>query len=391
MAKLDQQPVSLQYIEGRLLAVDYPKFSPQNVITTGLWISGRNTNGQLGTNESPGTVDRRSSPVQIAGTWTAIGTGDDTNAALKTDGTLWIWGLGSSGQLGNAQTGVTVLFSSPIQVPGIWSKVVCAGTTGLSSFAIKSDGTLWSWGSNQQGCLGLNLDPTPVPLVSSPQQVGQLAWQMIASSGATSSAAIRYDGTLWTWGLNTSTQLGNSDQFGARQLSPVQIGSNIWLKVTVGAAFMAAIRQDGSLWTWGDNTNGQLGLGTTGGTSVSSPLQVPGAWLDVSCGNSHVLALRADGTLWAWGLNTSGQLGDTTVTLRNSPVQVSAFTWSMISAGNDCSGAIRSDSTAWVWGGNAFGQLGLSDIVNRSSPVQLAGSWFGIGAGTDNIMLKTVA
>ena len=340
-----------------------------------LWLWGDNIVGQLGDNT---TLDR-SSPVQtISGgnNWKQISLGGATVAAIKTDGTLWLWGSNGNGQLGD-NTGTTYR-SSPVQTisGGTNWKQVSVGDYFVS--AIKTDGSLWLWGSGSNGQLGDNTPPiiyrsSPIQTVS-----GGTNWKQV-SCGYASVAAIKTDGTLWTWGFNTSGQLG--DNTVTERSSPVQTvsGGNNWKQVSAGYNFAAAIKTDGSLWLWGSNSNGQLGDNTL--TNKSSPVQtISGGnnWKQVSAGSLMTAAIKTDGSLWTWGWNFYGQLGDNTRTERSSPVQT-------ISGGNNwkqvsCVGpnnfstpyvtAIKTDGTLWNWGRNNDGFLGDNTTTDRSSPVQ---------------------
>ena len=187
---------------------------------------------------------------------------------------------------------------------------------------------LWAWGQNAQGSLGLGNTTN----YSSPKQVGALiTWNTVAG-GNLSSFAIKTDGTLWSWGFNTSGRLGLGDV--TNRSSPVQIGAlTTWSKIASGisSAGALAIKTNGTLWSWGDNASGQLGLGNT--TSYSSPKQVGAltTWSKVASGDDHLLAIKTGGTLWAWGYNGRGQLGLGDITNRSSPVQVGAqASWSEV-------------------------------------------------------------
>jgi alpha-tubulin suppressor-like RCC1 family protein len=231
--------------------------------------------------------------------------------------------------------------SSPVQTVtyGInWSQV-SAGY--LYTAAIKTDGTLWCWGENSAGQLGNNT----VSRRSSPVQTvaGGTNWKQV-SCGYTSIAAIKTDGTLWGWGYGNQGQLGNNK--GLPRSSPVQtvtFGTN-WKQVSTVGSHTAAIKTDGTLWTWGDNSYGQLGDNTI--ISKSSPVQTVTYgtnWKQVSCGNTQVTAIKTDGTLWCWGRNSYGKLGDNTTTNRSSPVQTSAYgkNWKQVSAGGFRTAAIQ--------------------------------------------------
>jgi len=331
-----------------------------------LWTWGNNDYGQLGDN----TGTNRSSPVQTitGGTnWKQVSCGTRSTAAIKTDGTLWTWGSNSYGQLGD-NTGTNR--SSPVQtITGgtSWKQVSCGK---YFTAAVKTDGTLWSWGNNGYGELG---DGTGETYRSSPVQTiaGGSIWKQV-SCGSGSTAAIKTDGTLWTWGNNISGQLGDGTR--TDRSSPVQTisGGTNWKQVSCGYRNTAAIKTDGTLWTWGDNFYGQLGDGTS--TSRSSPVQtITGGsnWKQVSCG-SNSTAIKTDGTLWTWGNNRRGELGDGTETDRSSPVQTIAggSNWKQVSCGSRSTAAIKTDGTLWTWGLNTFGLLGDGTSTSRSSPVQ---------------------
>jgi alpha-tubulin suppressor-like RCC1 family protein len=337
--------------------------------STRLWAFGVGTSGQLGDN----TIVTKSSPVQT----TAFGTNwkqisnsmsNATTTCIKTDGTLWSWGLGTTGQLGDN----TILSkSSPVQtVAGGTNWIQCAsGFTHTA--AVKSDGTLWTWGANATyGQLG---DNTVAPKSSPVQTVAfGTNWKSV-SSGSYHCAATKTDGTLWTWGRNTSGQLG--DNTIVHRSSPVQttaFGSN-WVQISCGYYYTAAVKNDGTLWTWGINTSGQLGENTA--TSRSSPIQTVAYgtnWRQVSAGNSMTACIKTDGTLWTWGQGTNGTLGDNTAVSKSSPVQTVTFdtTWKQVSAGNGHMIGTKTDGSMWSWGLGTSGQLGDNTIVTKSSPVQ---------------------
>jgi alpha-tubulin suppressor-like RCC1 family protein len=348
--------------------------------TGGLWLCGYNRWGQLGNN----TTISKSSPIQtIAGgtNWKQVACGYKHLAAIKTDGTLWAWGLNSSGQLGDNTTADKF---SPVQtITGgtNWKQV----TGGYHTAAIKTDGTLWTWGYNYYGQLG---DSTAVTKSSPVQTIaGGTNWKQVAG-GEMHTAAIKTDGTLWAWGLNSSGQLG--DNTTVSKSSPVQTiaGGTNWKQVAAGYSHTTAIKTDGTLWNWGRNNNGQLGDSTT--TSKSSPVQtIAGGtdWKQVACGYYHTTAIKTDGTLWTWGNNNNGQLGDSTLgILKSSPVQTIAggTNWKQVAAGYNHTTAIKTDGTLWTWGNNNNGQLGDSTISHRSSPIQtIAGgtNWKQVAGG----------
>jgi alpha-tubulin suppressor-like RCC1 family protein len=338
-----------------------------------LYSFGRNNNGQLGDN----SATDRSSPVSVFGspynTWRVIGHGSDHSAGVKTDGTIWTWGRNDYGQLGDNST---TSRSSPVTVSGggsLWKSVAC----GLfHTVATRSDGTLWCWGRNDQGQLGDNSTTNRSSPVTT--SGGGSNWE-IPAAGFNFSLGIKTDNTLWAWGLNTSGQLGVNDT--TNKSSPVTTsgGGTNWTFASGGELHATGVKSDGTLWTWGNNASGQLGTNDT--VSRSSPGTTSGGtlnWRYTSAGAAFTLATKFDGTLWAWGSNTVGQLGDNSTTNRSSPVTTSGggTTWKYISAANSTStsAAIKTDGTFWTWGANAFGQLGTNNTTNRSSPGTVIGS-----------------
>ena len=191
------------------------------------------------------------------------------------------------------------------------------------------------------------------------------------------------NGRLWAWGQNTDGQLGDGTT--TDKNTPTQIGNaDNWISVAAGAAHSLGLKADGTLWAWGQNTDGQLGDGTT--TKKTTPVQVGSAntWLAVACNGQHNLAIKVDGTLWAWGRNIDGQLGDGTNINKNVPVQIgSAHDWVTITAGVKHSLAIKANGTLWAWGANTDGQLGVGSRTNNIVPVQMGNTnkWISVAAG----------
>jgi alpha-tubulin suppressor-like RCC1 family protein len=185
---------------------------------------------------------------------------------------------------------------------------------------------------------------------------------------------VKTDGTLWTWGNNSSGQLGDGTV--THKSSPAQTvaSSTSWSQVSCGYFHTGAIKTDGTLWLWGKNTSGQLGDNTV--SSRSSPVQtVAGGttWSQLSCGYDFTAAIKTDGTLWLWGNNAYGQLGDNTNAVnKSSPIQTitGGTTWKSVSADWWNTGAVKTDGTLWMWGHNAYGQLGDNTVAAKSSPIQ---------------------
>jgi alpha-tubulin suppressor-like RCC1 family protein len=343
-----------------------------------LWSWGRNNSGQLGV----GDTTARSSPVQVGAGYSNVSASEVHALVLKTNGTLWAMGENYYGQLG---LGDNTKRSSPVQVGALTTWSTISAGAGNHSMAIKTDGTLWAWGYYYQGQLGLG-ESGSFTGKSSPVQVGALTNWLRISSGNYHNVAVKTDGTVWSWGTNGDGQLGVS----GTHSSPVQIGAlTTWLSVACGSYHSIAITTGGAMWSWGKNYDGQLGLGNL--TSYSSPKQV-GALTDWATnvdsfdgGRNHTVAVKTDGTMWSWGRGDYGQLGLSSTTRRSSPVQVGALTnWLRTAAAAYAhTMATKTDGTLWTWGHNAYGKLGLGNTTGYSSPKQVGSltTWTNISAG----------
>ncbi|ELV7526136.1 T9SS type A sorting domain-containing protein [Flavobacterium psychrophilum] len=292
--------------------------------------------------------------------------GNDTNwskisssghyMAVKTDGSLWGWGNNSNGQIGD---GTIINKTNPTQI-GIstdWKQVL----TGLDGYTIglKNDGTLWAWGINTYGQLGVG---TPYTYRTNPTQIGTNSdWSQIAV-GANTSIAIKTNGTLWSWGKGVT---GNGI-YGISN-TPIQIGTdNNWTKISIGIHYLA-LKSNNTLWSWGVNGQGQIGNGSN--TIVTYPLQITSDtnWSQISAtsgtGGGSSMAIKTNGTLWAWGSNFAGKLGDGTNVDKNIPVQIGFDTdWAQVSPGLDNSVALKSNGSLLTWGSNLHGQLGVGPL-----------------------------
>lgn len=359
-----------------------------------LWSWGTNSSGETGLNDT----ENRSSPVQVGSLtdWQQAVRGNGFAFAIKTNGTLWSWGYQSAS---NGVLGLNDAHrrSSPVQVGALtnWKEVEPSNGTGSRTcIAIKKDGTLWIWGVNTNGALGVNDTANK----SSPVQIGSLTSWKQASTGGSFSAAVKTDGTLWTWGNGAAGSLG-LNLYGIFRSSPVQVGAlTNWSQVSAGGGSdCAAIKTDGTLWSWGANDSGVLGLNTRQTNSgypdyfvynrVSSPTQVGSLtdWAFVSLKTNSCLAVKTDGTLWTWGKNDQGQLGLGNTAFRSSPVQVGALTtWDKGSIGEVNAAAIKTSGTIWLWGSGFQGQLGQNNTVDQSSPVQVGAlsTWLSVSPGT---------
>jgi len=327
----------------------------------------------INTGDPTVSLGGRSVPGTTAGggtNWCQVSMGDRNGvpnhaSAVKFDGTLWTWGSNTLGQLGN---GTITARSSPGTTAG-GGTTWCQGSAGSNhhTAAIKTDGTLWTWGGNTQGALG---DGTTTSRSSPGTTVaGGTTW-CAASAGAFQTSAVKTDGTLWTWGCNGSGRLGNGDTINRSSPGTTAGGGTNWC--SVDSTFLgAAVKTDGTLWTWGINYCGALGDGST--VNRSSPGTTVGGgstWCSASPSGGGAVAVKTDGTAWTWGSNTLGQLGNGTITARSSPGTTvgGGLTWCTILGGQNHTGAVKTDGTLWTWGGNTQGALGDGTTTSRSSP-----------------------
>jgi alpha-tubulin suppressor-like RCC1 family protein len=306
----------LSVSDGRYASADTP---PQ----VDPWAWGRNDQGQLGNGTT--NVTDNPDPVQVSNLtdMTDVAAGNQHSLAIKSNGTVWAWGSDGSGQLGDGGTNTNQ--NAPVQASGLTDVVAVAA--GLNhSLAVKNDGTVYAWGSNSKGQLGYDPDPTTTNTFENSGTPGQV-------SGLTDVVA-----------------------------------------VAGGTFYSLALKSNGTVYAWGNNDVGQLGNGTTNSTPNLNPVQVvdpsdPTGFLTgvmaVAAGSSHSLAATNDGAIYTWGFNSQGMLGydpdPTTPGLQNSstPGQVSGLTGvTDVAGGNFHSVALKSDGTVWAWGANDKGQLG---------------------------------
>jgi alpha-tubulin suppressor-like RCC1 family protein len=326
-SKLVSRGYLLDAYDSFLLNIIPPGITP----TPTLWLWGRNSYGQLGNFSNIA----RSTPVTTftGGTnWKQFSGGEEHTAAVKTDGTLWVWGNGATGRLGTVNL---ISRSTPVTTrPGgtNWKQVSCGDR---HTAAVKTDGTLWTWGGNYNGALGTNNTAqrfTPVTTL-----LGGTNWKQV-SCGFFHMSAIKTDGTLWTWGENIFGALGINDT--TQRLTPVTtiLGGNNWKSVLLNSRsrFTIAQKTDGTLWSWGYNGRGQLGTNRTNDSLTPVTTLLGGTnWKSISsCLNSN-FAIRTDGSLWVWGANYDSQLmtGDTDRRLTPVTTLVGGNNWKSIVGG----------------------------------------------------------
>jgi alpha-tubulin suppressor-like RCC1 family protein len=360
-----------------------------------IWIWGNEPNGQTGN----GKVSSLTAPVAMSGLTTVTGFagGHSFTTAVKADGTVWTWGYGFDGQAGNNTTVTTgcLCMTTPTQATITSVATVAAGA--FHTLAIKTAGTLYSWGDNAQGQVsGSFTSPQPLPV----QVTGFTGGTTVTAvaGGARHSIALLSNGAVWTWGENARGQLGRGTCC-ANQSAPGKVTalSGTFIAVGAGDQHSIAVRNDGTVWTWGRNDFGQLGDNTT--TDRSAPVEVKDCSggscfltgvTTVSTGpgySEHVLARKSDGTVWSWGWNSNGQLGNGTSGNQSAlPVQASGLTsMTKVAAGQYHSLGLKSDGTVWAWGSNTVGPVGQGTMEgNYSTPVQVLGASGATMIGTNN-------
>ena len=349
------------------VATGYEKITQGNYYTASiktdgtLWVWGYNVTGIGGT----GTTSTSIKHPQQVGTdadWKDVSAGWGHIVALKTDGTLWVWGQNAQGQLGlGNNTNVYV----PTQVAGTY-KAIATGKQ--HTLVIKTDGTMWGSGYNDWGGLGIGTSTN----VNTFKQAGtDTDWSSMAG-GQYHSLAIKNDGTLWAAGSNIQGQSGTGSFIGEND-DFIQIGmENNWKQVAAGQFHSIALKTTGSVWTWGSNVSGELGTGTFGGY-INTPGQVGTDinWRSVGAGDDNSFALKSNNTLWGFGNNDYGKLGNDSTIRVNVPTQINSETnWKTIPVNfaYDHSAVIKSDNSVWSWGWDGSFELGNGDGVAVSVP-----------------------
>jgi len=344
----------------------------------------RNTIFSFGNDISIGDFDtncvNKSTATQEATgdyTWTCYAAKGSNAAAIKSDGTLWTWGSGAFSSLG--RSGCCISPGQELTSSTNWRTVNNSALSGNFMNAIKNDGTLWSWGYNPAGNLitnsGISQCITPVQEISSSEN-----W--ISSSGGDGvMIGLKADGTLWMGGSCGRGILGNNLATPTTS-SPVQefFSDTTWCYADVGAGSFVCqtahgIKTDGTLWSWGSGLGGKIGIGVCNSLCYSTPMQEMCSatnWKTVSAGNNQIASLKNDGSLWIWGNNGCGSLGQNNTTDSYLPIQeyTSSTDWCSALSGFYHVAVLKTDGTLWGWGSNSSCQLGDGTSFSRSSPVQ---------------------
>lgn len=326
-----------------------------------LYAWGANNTGQLGLGD---TVDRDLASQVGSDTFVRLASGSRHSCGIRADGALFCWGVNVHGQLG---VGDTVDRPSPVRVGDAddWTDVACGG---LHTCGIRAGGTLYCWGSNPAGQLGIGDvfgdQPLPVP-------VGAPGGHARVVAQTRHTCVIRDDGSLWCWGDNSDGQIGVGDQTDRR--SPQKILDGVrWVRP--GALHTCAIDLAGALYCWGANDHGNLGLGDRV-TPRTTPVRVGDAsdWIEVAGGFQHTCGIREGGALWCWGDGALGQLGVGTLEEITLPAQVGTeLGWSSVSGGIGHTCALHDDGTGSAevrcWGDASRGQTAAARPELRADP-----------------------
>jgi alpha-tubulin suppressor-like RCC1 family protein len=376
-----QASVELKQVQAGVLQVAAGALNASYIKTDGsLWVAGDNRNGQLG----QGELVARTSPVLVGGGYATVANSSDgtTTWATKADGSLWAWGKNAQGQYGD---GTRISSATPVQVRNDLGYTAVSGG-GQHAVSVNRNSGLAAWGQNSFGQLGLGAS---TPFTDSPKEVGS-GYQAVAA-GLYFTVALKVDGSVWTFGSNTTGALGitTSETCGTVPYAvpcasaPQQVGTG-FTAIAAGPYHVLALKADGTLWAWGDNTAGQLGVASADdcyegsnfmpqdnfNTAACSrkPLQVGAGFTAISAGYQHSLALKADGSLWGWGTNYWGYLGNGQVTGAIFAPQQVGMGYTAVAAGGYASVATKADGTVLAWGQNNTGSLGDGTLVNRLIP-----------------------
>ena len=309
----------------------------------------------------------------------AVDGGDNRSILVRPDGVAFSWGA----QPGNNSIDAMLL---PMQVPGVTgAKSVSAG--GSHTLIAVHDGSIYAWGSNGSGQIGDN----STTLRLSPVRLTTISTVTRVAAGGSHSLALRTNQTVAAWGSNVQGQVGDGTAFQQRN-SPVNLASLSGIvAIAAGDQFSVALKDNNRIYTWGDNTYGQIGDGSTVPKRTTPVLLTnPTNVVAIAAGQTHVLALEGSGTLRAWGRNFQGQLGNGSTIQSNTPVTVTGLPGvpvSSIAAGGLHSMALLNNGTVWTWGDNSHGQLGYSTGGNsQNTPALVPGltSVIAIGAGASH-------
>jgi alpha-tubulin suppressor-like RCC1 family protein len=319
--------------------------------------------------------------LNIVNNWKYLHANSYTSFGIKNDGSLWGWGDGSYGILGDGVDGRGHYVTSPIKcgITNDWEKVYSFYNC---SHGIKNDGTLWTWGENYAGKCGITRDmnnhilqPLQVTTSVLPNTFTDV------SCGAVHCVSRKTNGTIWSWGFNSYGQLGVGPKATgttptlAETKLPQQIGSETtWKMIVAGEDYTIAIKTDGSLWAWGSNSYGQLGNPALGSfVTVPTRIGTDNDWIFIESSDLYSnFGIKTNGSLWAWGLNFLGQFGNGNENSSSVPIQIgNDYNWLKVKAGAQHTLAQKNDQTLWGFGTSDGGQLGLGYTANNLTPLKI--------------------
>lgn len=347
-----------------------------------VWAWGNDTLAQLGDGQQPHNPTSVPAPVLDLEGIVAIAAGGQFSLAVGHDGTVWAWGDNTYGQLGTGSTS-PAFAPTPQAVPGLASIVgVSAGAE--HGLAVRSDGLMFAWGNNASGQLG---NGTMATGTFAPAEVQNLTGVASVSAGSFTSLALRGDGSVWAWGDNASRELGVASSSSTIVVPTAATTPGGVVEITAGFHHSLAVCGDGSIWGWGDNTYGQLGIGTGAANPVVTPTRVQtiatGVMAAASSQNS--VAMGSDGTVWTWGDNLRGELGNGSGPFTQTPVQLKNFTGALsIAGGNEHTLALAAPGTLWGWGMDAHGQFGVgaTSTIPSAVPARATGITTGLSVAS---------
>jgi len=301
-----------------------------------------------------------------------------SNSVVIASGSFTTWFDTSGTQQGQMTQSCTngVLATTALSCNAVTPRLLTRAAAGFtSSYAIDSNGGLWSWGTGALGDARTGGSSTPA-------QIG--SGYVSIAAGQSHAVGLKSDGTVWTWGSNSSGQLGDGTQ--TARTTPRAIGGG-FIAVASGQFHSFAIKSDGSLYAWGDNSSGQLGDGTT--TTRLLPTFIGTGFTSVAGGDFHSVGVKSGGTLWAWGLNNNGALGQGKVsTVQRTPMQIDiAPGFATVSAGAGFSMGVKTDGTLYGWGSNQYGQLGDGTSTAQLTPKLITSLVSSVAAGYNHTLL----
>jgi alpha-tubulin suppressor-like RCC1 family protein len=351
-----------------------------------LWCWGENRFGQIGDGGDESAI----SPVQVGieTDWTAVSAGATHTCGIRGRGTLWCWGNGYAGRLGSDVSGS----KTPLQV-GDGQDWIAVAAGGSHTCGIRSDQALRCWGDNGSGQLGSSSFSTHVPTLIAPTNFGGDDLWIRVASGYRHACAVRTDGRLFCWGSNQFLQLGIGSLPTPDQNRPRAVAGFSWSAIAAGTMHTCGVHTgfgDGELRCWGSDVEGQVG----GHDDPESDLQgTPRAvgdldWAAVTAGGEATCGLKMDGSRWCWGRNQLGQLGDETQADRPAPSVAAGSGWAAVSAGDEFMCGLDEDQFVSCWGANmtGYGIGALGDGLARDwlpvlEPVDDGGDWLDVESG----------